>query len=166
MGYSVDERDAAILSGKQPLYDGFGELHSAGAWAQLLLVDRSTLWRNLRRGVSVEDFAKARGITYPDPRKKDLPRVKERGRLIGVTAFLIRELLLTSGYDAVGLKILPGRGRQKYQIMHDGTTIGLYDYGADRLELSGGDSTRLVKPIAGDVQIVQQEGKWYLHPRY
>ena len=29
--YEMTDRDAAILSGKHPLYDGFGELHSSEA---------------------------------------------------------------------------------------------------------------------------------------
>lgn len=158
-----NEQKAAIFVGQSQLYEGFGELHSASMWAQLLLVARNTLWRSLKRGVSIEEFARERGLEYPNPRAAVLPPPKEKHERAVTTALLIRELLSKSGYPVKNLKVIPLYSPY-HKITYDDTTIGVYNYATDPLALSGGDDTYLKEPVAENLRIVRQGDQWQLHP--
>lgn len=43
-------------------YDGFGKRYTCATWASILRVPKSTLWRHLKRGQTIEEFAAERGI--------------------------------------------------------------------------------------------------------
>lgn len=46
-------------------YPGFGEEHTGAEWARLLNLPRNSLWRYLKKGLTIEEVAEIRGITYP-----------------------------------------------------------------------------------------------------
>lgn len=47
-------------------WEGFGEAHTNGQWAELLGLPRNTLARYLGKGMTIEEVAKMRGIKYPE----------------------------------------------------------------------------------------------------
>lgn len=53
------------LENRHKLYEGFGELHPGGRWSDLLGIPRNTMWRYLKKGLTVEEIAKLRGVKYP-----------------------------------------------------------------------------------------------------
>lgn len=55
------DRTAAIHT----KYQGFGEEHTNAEWARRLGMRRNTLWRNLQKGLTIEQVAEIRGIKYP-----------------------------------------------------------------------------------------------------
>lgn len=48
-----------------PKYPGFGEEHNGAEWARRLNIPRNSLWRYLTHGLTIEEVAEIRGITYP-----------------------------------------------------------------------------------------------------
>lgn len=46
-------------------YDGFGETHSLNKWVELLGVPKTSLWRYLQKGLTIEEVCELRGIDYP-----------------------------------------------------------------------------------------------------
>jgi response regulator of citrate/malate metabolism len=46
-------------------YKGFGETHTAPKWAELFGISRTSMWRYMKQGLTVEQVAKLRGIKYP-----------------------------------------------------------------------------------------------------
>lgn len=53
------------LKSRHKKFDGFGESHTAAEWSRLLGLPRNTLWRYLKGGLSIEEAAKLRGVSYP-----------------------------------------------------------------------------------------------------
>lgn len=45
-------------------HEGFGEQHSGAEWAKLLNLPRNSLWRYLKKGLTVEEIARIRNIAY------------------------------------------------------------------------------------------------------
>lgn len=45
-------------------YEGFGEKHTAAEWARLFVTPRTSMWRYLKRGLTIEEIAQIRGIKY------------------------------------------------------------------------------------------------------
>lgn len=67
---SETKTEAPLLASERSLarlrtYPGFGEEHTNAEWARRLGVPRNTLWRNLEKGLTVEQIAERRGIKYP-----------------------------------------------------------------------------------------------------
>lgn len=47
---------------KRETYEGFGKCYTCSTWASILKVPKTTLWRHLKRGKTIEEFAEERGI--------------------------------------------------------------------------------------------------------
>lgn len=140
------------------VYKGFGEAYSAGTWARLLNVPRNTLWRILKNGGSVEEFAKSRGIEY-----RPVNHCKRQGKRMAVTEFLMQDLLAGSGYDPDKMAV-QNIGGARHLIMYDGKALGVYNYEDDRLQLGDGESLKLVEPIIMGQRIRLNDGWWEIHP--
>lgn len=59
------ENDLTRLEARWRKYKGFGEEKTNAEWARALGLARHVLWRYLQRGLTVEQVADLRGITYP-----------------------------------------------------------------------------------------------------
>ena len=51
-------------------YEGFGRQHTAGQWAEILNLPRNTLWRYLKKGMSIEEVCQKRGIRVTAQREE------------------------------------------------------------------------------------------------
>lgn len=45
-------------------FKGFGEEHTNAEWARRLGLPRNTLWKYLQKGMTIEEIAELRKITY------------------------------------------------------------------------------------------------------
>lgn len=61
----MSENQNSRIEARHRLYDGFGEKHTNAQWAKLLDLPRNTLWRYLQRGITIEEVARIRSVTYP-----------------------------------------------------------------------------------------------------
>lgn len=59
------EKMAGRIEARHRTYDGFGEKHTAAQWAKLLGLPRTSLWRYLKNGLSIEDVARIRQTGNP-----------------------------------------------------------------------------------------------------
>jgi len=138
-------------------YQGFGEKHTAGTWARLLSVPRNTLWRNLKAGMTVEEFAKKKGIEYEGK------ALRYKHKRMMQTELLARELLKASGYDTRGLRLLATKNLTQHDIFWGNWHIGVYDYKEDVLYLTSGQRLKLLSPIVKNPRIVCNGEHWTLH---
>ena len=59
------EKMAAHIEARHRTYDGFGESHTGAQWAKLLGLPRNSLWRYLKKGLTIEEVARIRRVNYP-----------------------------------------------------------------------------------------------------
>lgn len=59
------EKMDAHVEARHRTYEGFGEEHTAAQWAKLLSLPRNSLWRYLKKGLTIEEVARIRRINYP-----------------------------------------------------------------------------------------------------
>jgi Fic family protein len=52
------------LAVRHKKWTGFGEEHSGPEWARLFGIDRSVMWRYLKKGLTIEEIAEIREIKY------------------------------------------------------------------------------------------------------
>ena len=45
-------------------YEAFGEVHSLNQWAKLLGVSKTSLWRYIQKGLTIEEVCELRGVEY------------------------------------------------------------------------------------------------------
>jgi hypothetical protein len=57
-------RGSSKGAARHQLFEGFGEKHTRAEWTRLLGLPRTTLWRYLAQGMSVEEVATLRNIEY------------------------------------------------------------------------------------------------------
>ncbi|MBR5865714.1 MAG: hypothetical protein IKY89_05525 [Alistipes sp.] len=64
---TIDEYKARIRARhlQRDAIEAFGEKHSLSKWAQLLGLPKTSLWRYLQRGLTVEEVCALRDIPYP-----------------------------------------------------------------------------------------------------
>lgn len=53
------------IEARNRTYPGFGEEHTNAQWARLLGLNRTTLWKHLQKGLTIEEVAQIRGIDNP-----------------------------------------------------------------------------------------------------
>lgn len=59
------EKMAAHIEARARTYEGFGENHTAAQWAKRLGLPRNSLWRYLKKGLTIEEVVRVRRINYP-----------------------------------------------------------------------------------------------------
>ena len=60
----MTEKELETMKTRNRKYDGFGEQHSGAKWARLLNLPRNSLWRYLKKGLTIEEIAQVRNIKY------------------------------------------------------------------------------------------------------
>lgn len=149
---------------KSKLYEGFGQSFTCAEWARQLNMDHVTLWRNLQKGRTVEEVARWKGIDYKPGTVEPAKRKPRQGARMNTTRVLIEILLGQSGYSLTPLRILPSGRGQTHHIYYGPNLLGVYNYEADILKLSGGDNTKLIDPVAPRQQIHATLDGWELTP--
>lgn len=61
----VQEGHTGMMYGGYPRYEGFGLSLSGPAWSRLSGIPRNTLWKNLRKGLTIEEIYAKRGLPAP-----------------------------------------------------------------------------------------------------
>ena len=64
----ADQREApnrVYYAGRPAYYEGFGEKHTVAQWVKLLNLPRTSLWRYLNDGLTIEEVARIRKVKYP-----------------------------------------------------------------------------------------------------
>lgn len=59
------EKMASRIEARHRTYEGFGEKHTAAQWAKLLGLPRTSLWRYLNKGLTIEEVARIRQTGNP-----------------------------------------------------------------------------------------------------
>lgn len=62
---TVEEHERTIVENEgraHIMYEGFGKQYTCTTWASVLRIPKTTLWRKLKKGYTIEDIAKERGI--------------------------------------------------------------------------------------------------------
>jgi transcriptional regulator of acetoin/glycerol metabolism len=54
-----------VMKKWSPRYEGFGLLLSGPAWSALSGIPRNTLWRRLKKGMTIEEIYAERGLPAP-----------------------------------------------------------------------------------------------------
>lgn len=50
------------LEARHKTFEGFGQRKTCAEWSRTLGINKTTVWRYLQRGLTVEEIAKIRGI--------------------------------------------------------------------------------------------------------
>lgn len=147
-------------------HEGFGESHSITRWADLLGVPRNTMWRYLNAGLTVEEVAEIREITYLGEAAEDPTRASSGGRKprtghqIEKTRQLMLTILQQSGYDLtrqLDLEVTNASNR-RHLIRYQGSFVGSYDYRQEVLTLSCGTPVPVGKMQPEDIRVVRGRG--------
>lgn len=155
-----------MKKGPHQVYEGFGDTRSAAHWARIARVPRTTFWRHLKAGRSVEDIFALYGRTYTGESPEVQKRTRWGARMLE-TKTLLHDLLRRSEYSTEDVGVAPLRGTA-LQITYNGGPLGVYDYKADRLTLTNGESLRLKEPLieADKIKIARYDnGLWEVHPK-
>lgn len=169
----MDEKTLERIGSRWKRYPGFGLNLSASEWARLTGIPRTTVWRNLQHGLSIEQIVRVRdprlyeGMSGEKPSAEAVqaPKRKQRtGVRLQDTEALVHELLCVSGINPDGLAVVP-KTNQSHIIWLGDNAIGKYWYIKDVLDLSNGEMLKLKDPVV-DLQAIRQraDGLWEIHP--
>lgn len=149
--------------------EGFGDHRSADTWARIAGIPRSTFYRYIKEGRTVEDIFKLHGLTYVSENPAVETRKPRYGKRMAESQQTMYALLLVSGYirsegpEVVDVRLL--NKNSKHAINFNGKPFGVYNYKSGELLLSSGEGIPLNKIDPEVVRVLRNSrGKWELHP--
>ena len=163
----MTEKQRDRMENRHKTYEGFGDKRSASHWARIAGLPRTTFWRYLQEGLTVEEIFKLRGCSYTSENPEARPRKDRQGARMEETRLAAEQLINASGYRVErGSVLVEILGGTRHRVTYNGQPFGTYNYKTDSLQLSGGEGLRLKDPLVEGQQVLRvANGTWELHPR-
>lgn len=165
----MTEKERARLEARHRTYEGFGDRRSAATWARLAGIPRTSFWRYLQAGMTVEEIFELRGATYKAESPKPGTRKPRYSAKMTETRMMLYRLLTVSGYilnegpECIDVKPLQNK---QHAITFHGRPFGSYNYKTGILLLSRGEYIPINELDWATTRVLRNSyGFWEPHPQ-